>query len=349
MEKPGRSETGHPGSHLPELSASSPIEGWNLVERVAQSELAETYRARPAVASKDRPGAYALKLLRSQWEADPRARELFRRELLLGRLVRHPHLVAVLGGHVHQPPIYLITPWLEGQTLAKCLAQGWCPELPLALWIVRQTAEALDALHRAGWMHGDVKPENIHLSPGGHVTLLDLGFARRPKESTTALDRCVVGTCAYLAPEAVSSHYRPDIRSDLYSLGVVLFQILCQRLPFEADSPSEMIAVHRQVRAPDVRRLAPETPRSVAQLVQCLLAKEPLRRPQTPEELIDRLVRLEIKTFVHRCWPLANPSALPILAPTYLGGVGGIQSKLSSHEGVPLNPPGPVAKQAGGG
>lgn len=301
----------HQSPHLPHLSTASTfpsIGGWNLVELASQSELADLYRARPASASPDRQPSYALKVLRPQWEADPRAREVFRRELHLGRLVRHPHLVAVLGGQVRQPPIYVITPWLEGQTLAQCLAQGWRPDTPAALWIARQTAEALDALHQAGWMHGDIKPENIHLGPGGHVTLLDLGFARRPKDAAAGLDRCVVGSWAYLAPEWTSSIYRPDIRSDLYSLGVVLFQMLSGRLPFQAHSPLEMTAMHRQERAPDVRQLAPETPRNVAQLVQRLLAKEPLRRPQTPEELIDQFVRLEIATFGHRRWTFAAPT-----------------------------------------
>jgi len=188
------------------------------------------------------------------------------------------------------------------------LAQGWQPDVPAALWIARQTAEALEALHRAGWMHGDIKPENIHLGPGGHVTVLDLGFARRPKHPRAGVDRCIVGSWAYLAPEWASSVYPPDIRSDLYSLGVVLFQMLTGRLPFQAESPSEMMAMHRMEQSPDVRRLAPKTPRSVAQLVHRLLAKEPLRRPQTPEDLIEQFVRLEINTFGLRHWPVDPPT-----------------------------------------
>jgi len=305
MEKLHPGQTSPPNPHTIRRGSSPSIEGWHLVELASQSELAELYRARPAIAAPDRPAGYALKVLRPKWESDPRAREVFRREMLLGRLVRHPHLVAVLGGQVRRPPIYVITPWLEGKTLAQCLAGGWRPDVPVALWIIRQVAEALQALHRVGWMHGDIKPQNIHLGPSGHVTVLDLGFARRPKAASNPLDRCIAGSWTYLAPEWSTNVYRPDIRSDLYSLGVVLFEMLSGRLPFQADSPSELMRMHRQERAPDLRGLAPEVPPGVAQLVQSLLAKEPLRRPQTPEELIDRLVRLEIKTFAHRRWPLA--------------------------------------------
>ncbi|MCS7306759.1 MAG: serine/threonine protein kinase [Thermoguttaceae bacterium] len=336
MEKLHLGQVKPPTPHTIRGTNYPSIEGWELVGLAFQSQLAQVYRARPASAAPDRPPAYALKVLCPQWESDPRAREMFRREILLGRLVRHPHLLAVLGGQVRQPPIYVITPWLEGKTLAQCLAEGWRPDVPVALWIARQVAEALDALHRAGWMHGDIKPENIHLAPSGHVTVLDLGFARRPKAPGNALDRCVVGSWAYLAPEWASGVYRPDIRSDLYSLGVVLFQMLTGRLPFEADSSSEMMRMHRQERAPELSKLAPAVPPGVAQLVQTLLAKEPLRRPQTPEELIDRLVRLEIKRFADRHW-LQHPAVSEHLMGT--GWVPVLHTDSSIQQAVAPVPP----------
>ena len=173
-------------------------------------------------------------------------------------------------------------------------------ELPLALWIVRQATEALDALHTAGWMHGDVKPSNLLLSAEGHVTLLDLGFARRPTEVGSVVQRCVMGTCHYLAPEMITSALRADIRSDIYSLGAMLFEMLAGRPPFESDDLAELARQHQQSRAPELRRLAPQVPGGVTWLVRQMLAKEPLRRPQSPRELIGRLVALEIATFGER-------------------------------------------------
>ena len=168
------------------------------------------------------------------------------------------------------------------------------------LWIARQVAEALEALDAAGWMHADVKPSNIFLAPEGHVTLLDLGFARRPLEVGSVVDRCVVGTGSYIAPEMITSALRPDIRSDVYSLGVVLFEMLSGRLPYEGKDLAEVASQHKQARPPDLRRLAPHLPRGVIRLVQQMLAKEPLRRPQSPRELIARLVELEIGSFAER-------------------------------------------------
>jgi len=278
----------------------SEIDGWELVEAVYEGPLAQTYRARAAGTSPDRPPSYALKLLRHTWWSQPQAVALIAREALVGQTVRHRHLIAVLSASVLRSPYYLVTPWLEGETLAARLARPRGIELPDALWIARQVAEALHALHEAGWTHGDVKPSNIFLSPGGHVTLLDLGFARRADETGSAADRPVMGTCRYIAPEAITSVLAIDARSDVYSLGAVLFEILAGRPPFEECGLAELVVAHRQSRPPDLRRLIPCLADDVARLVAQMLAKEPLRRPQTPAELVDRLAALEIATFAER-------------------------------------------------
>lgn len=281
---------------------SAEIDGWELVEPVYEGPLARTYRARPAGCPADRPAAYALKLLRRRWWQEPQAVGLLKREALVGRTVSHRHLVSVLAARTRRPPYYLVTPWLEGETLARQSSGTGQPkmELPIALWTARQVAEALGALHEAGWTHGDVKPGNILLSPPGHVTLLDLGFARRPDENGSAADRPVLGTCRYIAPEAITSALAVDIRSDIYSLGAVLFEMLAGRPPFEAGGLAELAVQHREARAPGLRRLVPHVPGQVARLVAQMLGKQPLRRPQTPGELVERLAALEIATFAER-------------------------------------------------
>lgn len=239
-------------------------------------------------------------MLRPDRQEDPRAIALLAREALAGRNVSHPHLIAVLEAHVTADPRYLVMPWLEGSTLEARLADGECFDLPAALWIVRQTAEALDALHLAGWMHGDVKPSNLFLSVEGHVTLLDLGFARRQEEDNSITDRWLMGTYHYMAPEYFTTILRPDIRSDLYGLGVVLYELLTGHRPFEGRDAMRLATEHKQVAVPNVRRACPQLPASVANLVHRMLSKDPLRRPQTPRELIERLVKLEIATFSER-------------------------------------------------
>ncbi|HBO44081.1 MAG TPA: hypothetical protein DD670_09135, partial [Planctomycetaceae bacterium] len=249
---------------------------WKLVSREAEGPLSHIYRARPADSPNDRPAAYAVKVLRQRWNDDPRARMLFSREAQLGGTLVHPHLISILSAGLAKPPYYLVMPWLEGQTLRRRLDNGPALDLPAILWIARQTAEALDALAAAGWRHGDLKPSNLFVSPDGHVTVLDLGLARRLDEADSVLNRCVTGTCHYLAPETITSTLAADTRSDIYSLGVVLFETVTGHLPYQGEVIEEIIEQHRTAQVPDPRRWAPHLPKEAARLIRRMLSKEPL-------------------------------------------------------------------------
>jgi serine/threonine-protein kinase len=275
------------------------VGGWQLLARAGEGQWAGVFRARPAGAPGDRAAAYAVKILHEDRRQDPLAIEMLAREVRVGRQISHPHLIAVLDSQLKRAPQFLVMPWLEGCTLHAYTAARRLLDPPAVLWIARQTAEALAALDQAGWMHGDIKPSNIFLSPQGHATLLDLGLARHRDEPLEG-PRTITGTGYYLAPEHVSSAYRPDIRSDIYSLGVVLYQLLAGRLPLEGETLQEIAAEHKQTAPLNLRRVAPHVPRRVSELVHRMLAKDPLRRPQSPAELVVELVRLEIETFSER-------------------------------------------------
>jgi len=228
-----------------------------------------------------------------------RAIEALRREVAAAREAGGPHVVAVLQAHVEGPPYYFIMPRLEGETLAARLTDG-PPATATALWIARQTAAGLQTLHVAGRRHGDVKPTNIVVDPRGHVTLIDLGFARRIDEEHEPTADDVAGTADYLAPEMVTSRLRVDGRADLYALGVVMFECLAGRLPLVAPTTHEMIAAHRSSEPPPLREINSRVPNEVAALVHRLLSKDPRRRPETAAEVVDELARLEIAYFDER-------------------------------------------------
>lgn len=271
---------------------------WQLVDLLGQGRLASVYLARPIDSAADQPPGYAIKLLRPEWQDDQRGLALLARELQVARKVSHPHLAPILAAELNVPPYYLAMPLLEGSTLAQRLDEGPI-DLPVALWIARQAAEALDALHAAGWTHGDLKPSNILVAASGHATLIDLGFARNALERCSLVDRPVLGTIQYMAPEQLSSSWMADIRSDIYSLGVTLFEMFVGRAPFDAEEVSELAAQHRQDLPGDLRSLVPHLPTRAARLVQHMLAKQPLRRP-APQEVVRRLTVLEIDTFAER-------------------------------------------------
>jgi serine/threonine-protein kinase len=261
--------------------------------------MATIYRARPADGG-EAPSHYAVKLLSEEWRGNALAVSFFRREAAVGRRVSHPHLVSVLSAQVAQPPLYLVMPLLEGCTVEERLKSLEQFSLPHALWIARQTAEALEALHRAGYLHGDIKPGNVMVSPEGHATLLDLGFARELSETGSVLDRPVVGTINYLAPELLTSTTRADERSDLYSLGVMLYEMLAGRPPIVAGSLEELADRQQRTEPPDIRSRAPHVPAEVAIVVRSLLSRDPFRRPRRALELVGRLMALEIGTLAER-------------------------------------------------
>lgn len=242
--------------------------------------------------------AYALKLLRKKWHNVPAAVATIEREAEVGQAVPHRHLMPVLDARWTSTPYYVVLPHLRGATLAERLA-GRPMSLPMSLGVARQTAEALAALDAAGWMHADVKPSNIHVSPEGHVTLFDLGFARRSRDDESAVLRPVAGTIAYMAPEMITSSLTPDIRSDLYSLGAVLYECLSGRPPFRGDAAATVEQILGR-RPQSLTAINQNVPVSVAGLVERMLAKQPLRRPQTPREVVEALVPLEIEHFAER-------------------------------------------------
>lgn len=297
------SRTSHPDPSRREAGISlGRLGNWELVALLGAGRFCQVFRARP-LASDDSAANYAVKVLSETWAADPRGLELLSREAHVGRKVSHPHLLPILASSLREAPYFLVMPCLEGETLARRLARGRL-QAPQALWIARQIAEALGALEAEGWLHGDLKPANIMLSPTGHATLFDLGFARSTKEAGSVADRPLVGTLHYVAPELITSALAVDARSDFYSLGVMLFEMLAGRLPFDSQDGLEVARLHREGIASDIRTLVPDLPPSVSKLLRRLLAKDPLRRPQTAQELVNRLVTLEIGSLDE--WSMTN-------------------------------------------
>jgi serine/threonine-protein kinase len=239
-----------------------------------------------------------LKVLRKEWWRDPQAIEMQRREAWVGSKVTHPNLLPVLSASVQEPPFYVVTPKLDSQPLSQLIAERAPLAVPLALWIARQVAEGLDALHDAtGMIHADIKPANILVSPTGHATLIDFGFVQSPAEATRWTTRPLAGTLAYMAPEMVTSALAAGPRSDIYSLGVTLYEMLTARRPWDSDDPGELATLHRQSKPTEIRTLRPDAPQSIADLVQEMLAKDALRRPPGVRELAARLIKLEIESF----------------------------------------------------
>lgn len=271
---------------------------WHLVRRLGEGAWTEVYQARPATSTREETADYVVKVLKTSFQNDPLAIQVLQREAFVARQVRHPHLSSILSAHTDSPPRFVVMPYIDGISAADALPAAGRFIVPQALWIARQTAEGLQALHQHGWLHGDVKPANIIVSANGHATLVDLGLAR-PLNASRSTDEPLTGSMAYACPETYTPHVPFSPGSDVYSLGITLYELLTASRPFNDQDPTDLTAAHLTRLIPDPRLVVPQLPPRISRLLRQMLAKDPLRRPGLPE-LIDRLVDLEVATFAER-------------------------------------------------
>ncbi len=256
----------------------------------------------------------ALKILRPESAGDPGRRERFLREAQAAAAVNHPNLAAIhdvgeadvadgrlLGDTAEGPRrvAYLVLELVPGEDLRTRIARGPFPEEELCS-VGRQIADGLAAAHRAGLVHRDLKPGNVRLTPEGRVKILDFGLAkwRASAEAETVLDDgfvttagVVMGTAGYASPEQALG-LPLDGRSDLFALGVVLYEMASGRLPFAG---GDRLALYRAVvhaEAPPLATVAPATRPELAALVDRLLAKDPAERPASAEAVAAELALL---------------------------------------------------------
>jgi serine/threonine protein kinase len=268
------------------------LPGYELLQALGGGPITAVYAARDLADD----SACAIKLVRPEWEDQPVAIKLLQREARAGLAVRHPHIVRLLDVHVTRPPHYLVMELLSGDSLRRRLEREYHLEITTALWILRQTTDALAAIHRAGFVHGDIKPDNVHLVEDGTAKLIDLGFAHRPGENAAFREQgYLLGTADYLAPELCAFDAEADERADLFSLGVMLFEMLTGQLPYATGNARQTLRSHHYDRPADVRRYAEALPAALVKLLDRLLAYHPHERPRA-SIVVQQLSALEIST-----------------------------------------------------
>ena len=285
------------------MSPAGFLGNWQLEQLATEGTWTRIYLARPLGCPPAWPADYVVKVLKPQYVNDPIAVHGLQREAEVGRHTSHPNLVPILEARLELQPPHLVMPRLSGAALHRAIDRVGRLVVPQALWITRQVAQALRHLHAQGWIHGDVKPANIIVSREGHATLIDLGSALRPEESLYESWRPLVGTLQYVAPEMITSTTRTCPSCDIYSLGVALYQMLSGQLPFPEADPARLVEAHLQQVPPLLTSVCPQIPESVAALTRRMLAKNPLRRPASADELIDELTELEIEALESRFPP----------------------------------------------
>src|ERR671918_703165 len=226
----------------------------------------------------------AIKVLSPQYADDDQFVSRFRREAQAAAGLNHPNIVGVYDtgdqGDVH----FIVMEYIEGRTL-RDVVRNEGPLMPeRAAEIVQAVARALSSAHQAGLVHRDIKPGNVMLTSDGEVKVMDFGIARTSTGDTLTQTAAVLGTASYLSPEQAQG-LTVDARSDIYSLGCVLYEMLTGRAPFSGDSPVAIAYKHVKEDPVPPSRLNPDVPESLDAVVMKSMAKNPANRYQTAEEL----------------------------------------------------------------
>jgi serine/threonine protein kinase len=281
----------------PPISATILAQRYQLERRLAQGGMAEVWLATDLALTRQ----VAVKLLKPALAADPVVAERFRREAVAVAQLSHPNIVAVYdaiedtAGSSRR--LAVVMQLVNGKSLRQLLDEQRRLSPDLTIHIGTCMAAALDAAHRAGLVHRDVKPGNILITPDGRVLLTDFGIAKglgATGDDLTNLN-VMMGTAKYLSPEQVRGK-KLDGRADLYSLGLVLYECLAGRVPFlgETDTDTALARLNRD--PTDLARLRPTLPYGLAELVHRLLARRPMDRFATGAELRAALTQIANRT-----------------------------------------------------
>jgi hypothetical protein len=266
------------------VRAGQSLGAWELTGLLGRGGMATTYRA-----SRTAGGAeVALKVPHEGCLADPTFLARFLREGKLGEQLHHPRIVRIFEADEHDGRPFLAMELLAGRTLKQALRDEGPFPVRRAVQIAADIAEALDYAHVKGVVHRDLKPENVMVLPDGGIKVMDFGIARLAGQEGLTSSQFFLGTPLYAAPEMIEPR-SIDHRVDLYSLGVIVFEMLQGTVPFSADSPFKVLQMHQREPLPPREALTRPVPEAVWNVVERLCAKSPADRYPSAEALLVEL------------------------------------------------------------
>jgi serine/threonine-protein kinase len=277
---------------------------YEILDQVGQGGMATVYLARDIKHERN----VALKVLRPELSASLGA-ERFLREIRVAANLQHPNILALYDSGDADGALYYVMPFVEGESLRDRLDRETQLSIPDALKIIREVSEALSYAHSQGVIHRDIKPENIMLM-GDHALVADFGIARAVEEAgedKLTQSGMAIGTPLYMSPEQATGVERLDGRSDIYSLGCMLYELLTGEPPFQGATPIALMAKHSMEAIPSGKVLRNTIPDEVDAAIGKAMAKVPADRFQTALQLAEALGSVE-----HR---LSMGIAVPVTAP----------------------------------
>lgn len=283
---------------------------YEILELLGKGGMAVVYRARDLMLERQ----VAIKVLREDYSRDPAFQERFRLEARAAANLSHPNIVTVHDFGLDQGRLFIVMELVLGTDLKTLLRKRGRFTPAEAIPLMIQACAGIGYAHRAGLVHCDVKPQNFLVTPDMRLKVTDFGIARalstiRPDEQSDV----VWGSPQYFSPEQAAG-YPPTPASDVYSLGVVLYELLTGTLPFQADSAAELARLHLEAKPIPIREFVPDISPELEQIVEKVLSKEPSQRYRTA----DQLGRVLMHFGSVRSAPALTltPEAAPLVMPT---------------------------------
>ncbi len=256
------------------FTAGQTVGAYRIVEQLGSGGMATVYKAYHAALDR----YVAIKVMHPAFKGDAGFLARFQREARVVARLEHPHIVPVYDYAEHEGSPYLVMRFVEGETLKARLQRGQLT-LPEILDVARPMGEALTYAHAQGVLHRDIKPSNVLLTAEGKVFLTDFGLARIVQAGESSLTRdALVGTPYYISPEQAIGKSELDARTDIYSFGVVLYELLTGRVPFQSDTPFAVIHDHIYTPLPLPTAVNPNLPAALERVLLKAMAKEPADR-----------------------------------------------------------------------
>ena len=263
---------------------------YELLEVIGEGGMAVVYKARDKKLNR----LVAVKILKKEFADNKDISEKFKKEATAIANLSDMNIVNVLDvGHEDEDNIdYFVMELVEGKTLKEIILSNGKISWSTASTIAIQVAKALDCAHRNGIIHRDVKPQNILITEHGDVKVTDFGIAKSATSSTITNTTTIMGSAHYLSPEQAKGTFI-DYRTDLYSLGIVLYEMVTAKLPFDGESPVTIALKHIQQDPIEPKKLNDAIPESLNNFILKAISKDPILRYQTAKEMISDLQRIK--------------------------------------------------------
>src|ERR1039458_3984598 len=281
----------------------SRVGDYEVLEVLGAGGMGRVYKVRNVISDR----VEAMKVLLPDLQGDAELADRFMREIKVQASLVHPNIAALHTALRLDNQLLMLMEYVEGVTIETIMRSGRIP-IDKAIDYTAQVLSALSYAHAHGVVHRDLKPANIIVTPGGVVKLMDFGIAKMAADRKLTQTGRTVGSLYYMSPEQIKGAVDPDPRSDLYSLGISLYEMVTGARPFQGDSEYSIMAAHLETNPPPPIQLDPNLPAALSEIILMSLEKDPAQRFQTADAF--RAALLSVRGSVP---PAAAPVAAPVL------------------------------------